>query len=409
MNKVIVFVVLLANISCSLNFFKFSQNKPKFDDKEIEQNYCISKNKLNIFGPDKNNIERFNSFLQLPHIKKSNYSFEEKFVLLVLYYFSARPDLVSINSHTQLLDIQNKKFNYYETKVNNDNSSNILGLLSRLLTNSNSKKSIIELIRAAQLLFPNRFSISDELAKSILTNKKVLYSSPTTKKHFFQAQHPLTSGESITKYPYKNLYKKIKMGPYLNENILKTHNNNIQCNIDFNLYNNGIYPISQRKIESIVFGVQQNKRSLLAILHLNNSKYQPSSISPSNLNNINLPSIPFCFVNKKNRRIAYISLEGRDPGQHLFHLDQLGIENVNSVSDVVNRINFPRHIFLVNPMRIIFESKKMNTQQLDSFHKLDIPLYHVNTIGSIWAFADFGKTQSIIKDHRSNGIISCQK
>jgi hypothetical protein len=105
----------------------------------------------------------------------------------------------------------------------------------------------------------------------------------------------------------------------------------------------------------------------------------------------------------------------RDPSQHLKHLFQYEIFNADSFPSLVEYLNFPRHLFLSSPERILYESKRGRKSQLDYLLSMNFPIYHIDTLGNIFGFASFfnnkkeAQFDSMFIDERNNNKLWCGK
>lgn len=68
--------------------------------------------------------------------------------------------------------------------------------------------------------------------------------------------------------------------------------------------------------------------------------------------------LPICEFKGKNQQIVLFSSEGRNPVQHLQHLEAYEIDQVDSAHTLNQLLGFSRHLFLSNPDRILYESKR---------------------------------------------------
>jgi len=124
-----------------------------------------------------------------------------------------------------------------------------------------------------------------------------------------------------------------------------------------------------------------------------------------------LTPLPICLFSNKLQDIALFSLGERDPAQHLKHFISYEIARVDSFQSLEKLLNFSRHLFLNEPDRILYESKKGRKAQLDFFLTMNFPIYHVDSLGDVFGFAKFkGKKtedRSLIIDDRSQARIWC--
>lgn len=121
-----------------------------------------------------------------------------------------------------------------------------------------------------------------------------------------------------------------------------------------------------------------------------------------------------CYFESKNQlhSLAFLASDSRDPGQHLYHLFKLNLEKVITTSDLDTLIKFSRHLFLTNPLRLIYESHRGSEKQLTELLKLNIPIYNANNLGNIIGLLidqkNEKKSHHFILDDRHEGHLSCQ-
>ena len=101
------------------------------------------------------------------------------------------------------------------------------------------------------------------------------------------------------------------------------------------------------------------------------------------------------------------SSNSRDPGQHLYHLIEYGLQEMNEIQKLDGLLKFSRHLFLKNPIRLILESERSSANQLTELLKLNMPIYNSEKLGKIWGYLKVKKKQHFIIDNRRSGEISC--
>ena len=121
--------------------------------------------------------------------------------------------------------------------------------------------------------------------------------------------------------------------------------------------------------------------------------------------------LPVCQFNNSIQDIVLFSTLGRNPAQHLKHLVAYDINQINSFQSFEELLKFSRHLFLNNPDRILYESKRGRKSQLNFFLSMNFPIYHVEALGDIIGLSSFikGKTEekSLIADDRSLAKLWC--
>ena len=347
-------------------------------------------------------------------IKKLKLGFIEKAVLFSLLNMNLNPHLVTPSSNLYILiNYKEQKYFSFSMDSSHDNSKHehwpFLYGLESILKQYSSRYSLENLASMLDKHLPMNIPIGSSLATYIDSHAEQLNKYPIFKKNFFKAEHPIRKGESIHKLNFTNIirqYRKIKktvknntptinsrMFPYSPANI-SSKNISIKCNHDFNPYQKSIYLISQKERQNLPFGHQdKNGNSFLAITTHNIDTPKPlkNSFLIQGTSESNKDSLALCFVNNNSRKsqISIISTKGRDPGQYLHHLILYGIQDTRTLLELDEFIRFPRHLFLLNPVRMIYESSRGTKKQLDKFLAMNFPIYHGHSLGNIWAHASF--------------------
>jgi hypothetical protein len=114
------------------------------------------------------------------------------------------------------------------------------------------------------------------------------------------------------------------------------------------------------------------------------------------------------MVEKDDSFIWTISNLSRDPGQHLFHLIRYGLARSQRIEDVDKLIRHSRYLFLSDPLRLIIESNRSRSDQIENLLKLNVPVYNADKLGNIWSFSKFKNTGRFIIDDRNQGSFSCK-
>ncbi|MDD4976334.1 MAG: hypothetical protein PHY93_18390 [Bacteriovorax sp.] len=121
--------------------------------------------------------------------------------------------------------------------------------------------------------------------------------------------------------------------------------------------------------------------------------------------------MPVCQFNNSLQDIILFSTSGRNPAQHLKHLVSYDISLVDSFQSLEELLKFSRHLFLSNPDRILYESKRGRKSQLDFFLSMNFPIYHVEALGDIIGAGIFKNARredlSLIADDRSKARLWC--
>ena len=215
----------------------------------------------------------------------------------------------------------------------------------------------------------------------------------------------------ISKYHKKNVgifTTLIKYFPKKNSTI-NPKGNIIRCNMDLNLYSNSLYLTMGPSGHGANFAFAHKKSFVLGVasqdLKTIKNLWKTSLFKASG----NIYQARFCTVSNTKGEMVLVSSEGKDPGQYLFHLLESGIQYADSFKRIQKFLELPRHQYLVNPMRIIYETGRSSKMALQNFLHSDIPIYHSSKLGNIWGRGKFDKLYGLIRDPRSESYISCPK
>jgi hypothetical protein len=303
-----------------------------------------------------------------------------------------------MNGNWQIFMIENNKPTYVEIrslgtdlpKVSKE--STFVETMNFLLKKGGVSKTLSSIIQEFENSIPLNIQLAKRTAEYVKANEATL-KSPTLFDSFFRATEPILSGESFKRM---RLNKKAFFTISNNKNnrspemYLKIQDLNEQkkfCNFDIDKYEKGIFNIRPYSLDSISWAVNDQHSMIVLVStvdwNLNlNEKSDSEQFLYSNLWNKDVAD--FCFFdNPKLGPIGLFSIKGRDPGQLLDHLAQYGISQAKTDDDARFMLDFSRHQIYTNPIRVGFESKKGTTAQLEELLQLNIPIYHVDSLGEI--------------------------
>ena len=115
-----------------------------------------------------------------------------------------------------------------------------------------------------------------------------------------------------------------------------------------------------------------------------------------------------CVIENEKNLIWTFSNFSRDPGQHLFHLIRYGLTRSKTTDEVDKLIRHSRHLFLSDPVRLVIESSRSRSDQIENLLKLNLPIYNAEKLGNIWAFTSFQEHDRFILDDRNVGAYTCK-
>ena len=81
---------------------------------------------------------------------------------------------------------------------------------------------------------------------------------------------------------------------------------------------------------------------------------------------------------------------------------------LSSVSDISKLIEKYRTLHLINPYRVLYESGRGSSKNLNSLLEKKEPVFHVRSLGNIWAYANLKEEKTFITDSRKDTSLYCQ-
>lgn len=349
-------------------------------------------------------------------LKNYNFKFVEKVVIWSLFQMNLRPDIHSPTSKYQIFFHYKNKDHYFHFYSKDQEAYSSFYALEYLLKTFPSKYSLLTLSRIVDDKFKNSYTVSKDFEEFLKNSKTRLENKSPFQSKFFRGDETLKENENILAQKLLPLVKKyLKTKSRINYQVskklfeFKSPQVTSYCNYDMNMYENSIYLIHKDFIKSHLYGFKQAGNHFLTstsqdygdIESLNGTHFlKGRSLSRS---------AAFCkFEFKEGQNIWLVSTKSRDPGQHLYHLIEYGIDGVKNLSELEQIMRFSRHLFLENPHRLIIESKRSSQAQLDRILKIDIPIYNSSSLGKVWGHFESSKENSFIIDDREDGNILCK-
>lgn len=379
--------------------------------------YCKEVDPISLMSENLRSQKVFKNF-----IANHQLTFVEKTVLWTFVQMILRPDLASPGAKFQLFFKKNGKRNYYHFYSKTDKKSNrypLLYGLDYLLTKFGSKKSLIQMAKIFDQIYPNQFFVSEDFANFLEKNQQAIINDPILRQYYTRADDPLRKNERIPKqkltpFVLKYLKTKNEKNAYaVNDYLFNYKRNsliNTECNYDMSLYSSSIYLIQDKSIQSNLFGIRETNDA--ALLSTTQEFEKLSSHERSIFfNTQNTPTAPaMCQFTSKTDDIDdiwLVSTDSRDPGQHLFHLIEYGLQNIDNIDQLDTMVKFSRHLFLKNPVRLILESERSSEEQLTELLKLNMPIYNSAKLGKVWSYLKDKKSHHFLIDDRRSGAVSC--
>jgi hypothetical protein len=354
----------------------------------------------------------FNLFLKEIGSKKA-FKFVDKAVLWSLLQMNLRPDLSSPTAKLQVLIKINDKFDYLNSYAETKSKYPYLNGLNHLLKKYNSRYSLNQLATILDFHFKKTLFVSKEFQLFLEEHKKDILLNPISKKNFVRGDETLKENERIPRLNFSKTVRLINKKKNSVNSFLFTYKNQSKltpkCNFDMSLYNDSLFLINDTPVKSHIFGFKNDKNTFMAVSsqRLNKLSLIGNTILFKGESNIRSASI-CSFEHENSKRLLWlISTNSRDPGQHLFHLMQYGLDNIKSVNELNSMLMFSRHQFLKNPVRLIIESRRSSETQLNELLKLNIPIYNAKKLGKVWGYYQDKNKSTFVLDDRRKGHLEC--
>lgn len=425
--------ILFSLTSCAVLTKKFESLTEKKKDKTTtisnKKNYCPASSKSQFISEDEFSLKFYKS-LNPAIYENKNITFIEKAVMLSLLEMSRRPDEASPYSRLQVYVKLNGKNYYYDFRPKNledDTKMPFLKGLDFLTQKFIPNKSLYSIATNLDAVIPPGIGVSLEFENFLKENRKDLSKNEVLAESFFKGDEIITKYETFNRASYKNIVEQYQKGFSKNSdyefekngltaNKSKKENFEVNCNYDLSKetsLRDEIMSADQKKSHYIA--ISEGENIFLAVT--STTLFRPFKTTPKmsyfmKARPAAFP-LPICEFKGKNQEIVLFSSEGRNPVQHLQHLEAYEIDQVDSAFTLNELLGFSRHLFLSNPDRILYESKRGRKAQLDFFLEMNFPIYHVENLGNIFGHAKFknDKIQESVlySDDRSTAHLWCKE
>lgn len=413
-------------MSCSFFIESYDENFVKNDKiKPIDQTaitYC-KKPSSRIYINDNEASQKMFSLFMSNLERKRVLSYIDKVVLWSLLQMNLRPDLSSPSAKLQvLLKINNKEY-YYNSYSLKKKTFPYLNLLSYLLKKFGSQYNLSELATIYDREIPRNMKVSKSLAAFLKENQQKLAKIPLFKKSYIRGDETLKEKEglpffsvkkTISDYQKSKKKSRYKITSRRFSNFGKETNFVPKCNFDMNLYKDSLFLISKKEIKAHTFGFKDKKNVFMGVSSQRIQNYSPLNKTLAFQGNSNVRSASLCSYQKKSvlgQTLWLVSSNSRDPGQHLYNMQEYELAKVSRISELDTILRFSRHLFLKNPVRLAIESRRSEKSQIQELLKLDIPLYNAKNLGNVWGFYSNANTRkeegSFLNDSRRQGSLLC--
>ena len=425
--KAIILAILISIAGCSSLLINIDDSNETFKSVPTTPNtLCTSEHKRSIATTEPQLQKIFKKILP----KISDLTFSQRAVLFALLNIGHRPDVTSPTSSAMIVSVVDGElttlFSTADQKpLNNEKTiTPLINLLDRYLISNNSKRSLLYLAKRIDSLNIRRFSVSYNLSLQLHKLKEGLEENKILKRKYFKHNEFLQQDEKLPRFSFASLISKslfgqknskyYDIGQTLFSNTKLVESNlpgELTCNFHFHNYTLNLMIDHSPLPPSNVFALTEGKRTVFFV-----TGQAPKAIPFHKTHFLQgTPAQtpwPFCYYKDKQMETVLFSINGRDPGQHLFHLFNYHLDLSNPTLLTIDKaLKAPRHLFLPNPLRLIYESERGNEKQLQALLQYKLPIYHAEKLGKIWgAFSRLGSGQSsFLLDERRRGKIDCPK
>lgn len=419
MQKIILsFLISLSSCGTIINKIEspIVEKQIIIDNKEKRATYCPLEDnpQIQIIGTSKSSQLSYLKFSE--KLKKTDAI--DHFILWSLIQLSLRPDQSSPSARLQTLINHKGSVHYFDFfSEQDDEQYPYLYGLDWLIKKFKKTSSLETYVAIIESQFTDSLKVSPDLEKFLVKNQEMIKENPVFSPLYFRGNEVLKTNESIPPVDLKFAISQFRKA-YKKQNIIinttlhqfsTTKGYVGECNYDFNLYSNSIFLIDKMLPISNIFGLSLGTDSFMSSSSQIFSKAESLFNGPLFKGSSKVRSAAICSIANKANKIWTISNESRDPGQHLFHLIKYGLPLSSNVSELDKLLKHSRHLFLSDPIRLVIESNRSDQEQIQNLLKLNIPIYHAEKLGNIWAYIQDDKLNSrFIIDERNSGDFLCK-
>ncbi len=364
------------------------------------------------------NGETQKAFQKMLQKLNRNLDIIDHFALWSLVQIYSRPDQSAPTARLQILINVEGNTGYFDffSESHEEQYPYFFGV-EWVLKKYGKKTSLESYVQMLEKNLSKKLILGKEFSTIISLKKEKIKDDPLLAAHYIRGSEILREGETL---PFFNLadlvrhYRKFQKDQKVIVNTSLTPYNTgskdhlADCNYDFNLYDNSIFLIDKVIPNSNIFGLTNKKSAFLAV---SSQKVLPLASllgTPLFKGDSKVRSSAVCIMENSEKKIWAFSNQSRDPGQHLFHLIRYGLPKGNTTPEVDKLLKHSRHLFLSEPVRLIIESNRSRSDQIENLLKLNLPIYNAEKLGNIWAYTYFQGQSNFIIDDRNNGNLTCR-
>lgn len=427
-------ILILCFSSCSYFSKKFeslAQNqRPSISPVLNAKNNFCSASKVQYISEDEQSLKFYRSLHPVIFENKS-IPFVQKAIMLSLIEMSRRPDEASPFSRLQVyMKVAGKSyyFDFRPKNLEDDTKMPFLRGMEYLTQKFLPNQNLNAIATTLDSVVPKDLTMSINFENFLKENAKDLLKNDFLTERFFKGDEILTRYETFKRPSYKNIVSQYLSPQYskasdyeFSINGLETYKSQkadleTSCNVDLAkepTLREDLLTTESKKSHYIGLSDGQDFFLATASSTLHRPFITSDKLSyfmkarPSPL------PLPICEFKGKTQDIVLFSNSGRSPIQHLQHLVAYEIGQIDSSFTLNELLNFSRHLFLSNPDRILYESKRGRKAQLDFFLAMNFPIYHIESLGNIFGYASFKnetrQNSSLHIDDRSHARLWCSQ
>ncbi len=389
-------------------------------------NFCSERTKYQFLTEDEA-TQKFYRGLE-DKIFQKDYPFVQKGIMMSLIELMRRPDLISPSSRLQIymkLEGKNYYFDFRPVSLEDDTKYSYIKGLEYLAKNYLSHPNLQSVSSLLDSIIPQQMHVSQDFENFLKLQRTELQNNELMTARFFKGDETITRYETFHRMSFKNITNHFDASKApLNEsyefqkNPLVVSQSKqgfaIKCNVSLDQNNLSDEILSSDNNKTNTMGIIEGENIFLSV---SSGILQKPLKFEKNFYFMKMRPNPFptpvCEFSDQQKNLVLFSARGRSPVQHLKHLTSYGIDQVNNPVALNELLKFSRHLFLPDPDRILYESKKGRKAQLDFFLSMNFPIYHVESLGEVFGSISYLESQqkklSLIIDERNPTSLTCQK
>lgn len=417
-----IFKLLLLLLVSSCSFFIEKIDSPLVDDKEYLNNipklptHCPIEEKVN-FQLIGSNANSQSVYLHLIESLDQKLDIFDHLALWSLIQLTIRPDQSSPTSRFQVLFHIGEKTHYYDffSEESEEQYPYLYGL-QWILKKFKKQRSLEYYASILDRSLKQRLKVGKDFENFLVKNRDFIKENEELAPYYFRGTEVLKENETSPRLNYQKVVQEFRRAQNKQKVIVNTSliqfvtekGNSGSCNYDFNLYSNSIFLIDKIIPVANLFGLSTSSGAFMASSSQKLNKALSLKGLPLFRGESKVRSSAVCVIEKPDKKIWTFSNQSRDPGQHLFHLVRYGLPQTKSIEEVDKLLRYSRHLFLSDPVRLIIESQRSQSDQIENLLKLNLPIYNAQKLGNIWSYAKFGEKDRFIIDDRNPGAFLCK-